>query len=95
MVYLNPDMVLIMYEANDSWGPPDFSFPAVSVKDFSKAIGKMVNRLLELSIETIFMTTTPICNHDFSGDAEVDNLKINKQSLEERLHEVRKLANEK
>ncbi len=95
VVDLNPDMVLIMYGANDSWVPPDFNFSAVSVKDFSTAIGKMVNRLLGLSIDPILMTTTPICNPDFSGDAETDYLEINKQSLEEHLHEVRKLANEK
>lgn len=95
VVDLNPDIVLIMYGANDSYIPPDFNFPAVSVENFSKAISRMVDRLAELSIRTILMTTTPFAELDFFGIVEKDSLELNRQSLEAHLEEVGKITDEK
>lgn len=95
VIDLNPDIVVVMYGANDAYIPPDYNFPAVSTRDFSKAIGKMVNRLAELSIKTILMTTTPFAELDSYGHAEKQYLELNRESLESHLEEVRKIANEK
>jgi len=90
-----PDLVLIMYGANDAYIPPDFNFPAVSNENYSKAIRRMVDRLGDLSIKTILMTTTPFAELDFFGDAEHESLEMNRQSLESHLIELRKIAVEK
>jgi lysophospholipase L1-like esterase len=95
VVDLKPDIVLIMFGANDAYIPPDFNFPAVSAENFSKAIGRMVDSLGEQSIKTILMTTTPFAELDFFDDVEKESLELNRQSLEMHLREVRKIANEK
>ncbi len=95
VVDLKPDVVLIMYGANDAYVPPDFNFPAVSPENFSKAICRMVDRLNELSIKTILMTTTPFAELDFYSSAEMESLELNRQSLETHLHELREIADKK
>ena len=92
---LNPGIVLIMYGANDAYIAPDFNFPAVSIKNYSKAVSRMVSRLRELSIQTILMTTTPFAELDFYGDTEKESLEMNRQSLKSHLQETRKIAEEK
>jgi lysophospholipase L1-like esterase len=95
VVDLKPDIVLIMYGANDAYIPPDFNFPAVSTENFSKAICRMVDRLADLSVKTILMTTTPFAELDFYSSAEMESLELNRQSLEAHLHELREIAEKK
>jgi len=95
VVGLRPDVVLIMYGANDAYIPPDFNFPAVSPENFSKAMRRMVNSLADLSIKTILMTTTPFAELDFFGNAEKESLELNRQSLEAHLKELREIAENK
>jgi lysophospholipase L1-like esterase len=95
VVDLRPDLVLIMYGANDAYIPPDFNFPAVSTENYSKAICRMVDRLTELSIKTIVMTTTPFAELNFYSSSEMESLEMNRQSLAAHLQELRRISEKK
>lgn len=94
VIALKPDMVLIMYGANDAFIPPGNNAPAVSPADFSEAIRKMVNRLADMSILPVLMTTTPVSRLDFFMADDAGFLERIKLSLETHIKEVRKIAQE-
>lgn len=95
VIALKPDIVLIMYGANDAFIQPGHNAPAVSPADFSKAILKMVNRLADMSILPVLMTTTPVSRLDFYMADDAGFLERIKLSLETHIKEVRKIAQDK
>lgn len=95
VIALKPDIVLIMYGANDAFIQPGHNAPAVSPADFSKAIIKMVDRLVDMSILPVLMTTTPVSGLDFFMADDIGFMERIKLSLETHIREVRKIALEK
>lgn len=62
-----PQVVLIMYGANDSFMPFDDGRPAVSVNHFETAITEMVVKSKSERITPVLMTTTPLDMPDDFG----------------------------
>lgn len=56
----NPDIVLMMYGANDSYDPFGTGNPAVSVPRFTDALEAMISGATEKHITPVLMTTTPL-----------------------------------
>lgn len=56
----NPDIVLIMYGANDSYDPYGTGNPAVSLQQFTAAIEAMISGAVQNQILPVLMTTTPL-----------------------------------
>lgn len=63
-----PDIVLIMYGANDSYDPYGTGNPAVSIDDFGRAVDEMITQALNQNILSVLMTTTPLYLSDDPGD---------------------------
>jgi len=94
VIRLNPDMVLVMYGANDAYIPPGKKTPAVNRVDYSMAIRKIVRRLIDMSIHPVLMTTTPVLDLDASPYYTESSYEKIKQSLESHIIEMRKIAYE-
>lgn len=65
----NPDIILIMYGANDSFVPFGYGEPAVTLPEFENAISRMIYQANVSGIRPVLMTTSPIFiedNEDFN-----------------------------
>lgn len=65
-----PDIVLIMYGANDSYDPYGTGNPAVPIDLFCQSIDKLVSQALNKNILPVPMTTTPIFLYDDLSDGQ-------------------------
>ncbi len=79
-----PDIVLIMYGANDAFVPYGYCDPVVTVPSFENAITKMVNRATEAGIIPVLMTTMPIF---FEEDEAFDQNELLGQYMQ-KIHKI-------
>jgi acyl-CoA thioesterase-1 len=63
----NPDIILIMYGANDAFVPFGYGEPVVTIPDFKNAISDMVTGAADSGIIPVLMTTTPLFIEDSDG----------------------------
>jgi lysophospholipase L1-like esterase len=81
----NPDYVLIMYGANDSYLPPGQKLPVVSQEKFTRSIQTLIKEAKDNHIKPILMTTTPIAPVDWYDDIPVqddDPMRFLKQYMD-------------
>ena len=87
----NPNYVLIMYGANDSYIPPGYRHPVISIEDFTSSIGMLIKMAKENHICPILMTTTPLAIQDFFDD-DISNSEFHTNYLEKFMVIIREIA---
>ncbi len=87
----NPNYVLIMYGANDSYIPPGYRHPVISIEDFTSSIVMLIKMAKENHICPILMTTTPLAIEGFFDD-DVSNSESHTNYLEKFMVIIREIA---